>query len=161
MKKKKTEREQLSRDRKTASANARKMEIDKNRFELRPPKIPSPAGTDTDNRAEAAAISTQTLKKTRKKATTDIDDPFKISTRTPRSPPKKGGRGIKTYNDPIDYNFIPYNINNRIIYEYFDDPNELCKRLRLLVSSRMAGNTNHMQEINSIIEELRELKCIV
>lgn len=67
-----------------------------------------------------------------------------------------GGAGMK----PIDSDFIPYNINNRIIYEYFDDPNEICDRLRLLVSSRMAGNSNHMQEINSIVEELRELKCI-
>lgn len=74
---------------------------------------------------------------------------------------KRQGRGLKTNSNSIDFNFIPYNINNRIIYEYFDDPNELCDRLRLLVSSRMAGNTNHMQEINSIIEELRELKCIV
>lgn len=72
----------------------------------------------------------------------------------------KRGRGLKTYNDSIDFNFIPYNANSHIIYEYFDDPNELCERLRLLVSSRMAGNTNHMQEINSIIEELRELGCI-
>lgn len=62
--------------------------------------------------------------------------------------------------NPFDYNFIPYNVKNRIVYEYFDDPNELCERLRLLISSRMAGNSNHMQEINSIIEELRELKCI-
>lgn len=67
---------------------------------------------------------------------------------------KKRGKGM-------DFNFIPYNINNRIIYEYFDDPNELCERLRLLVSSRKAGNTNHMQEINSIIEELRELQYII
>lgn len=61
---------------------------------------------------------------------------------------------------PLDFNFIPYNMKNRVVYEYFDDPNELCDRLRLLISSRMAGNSNHMQEINSIIEELRELKCI-
>lgn len=54
--------------------------------------------------------------------------------------------------------FIPYNPN--IVYEYFDNPNELCDRLRLLVSSRSAGNTNHSQEINSIIEELRELELI-
>lgn len=57
----------------------------------------------------------------------------------------------------IESNFIPYHVNDHIIYEYFDDPNELCERLRLLTSSRAAGNTNHMQEINSIIEELREL----
>lgn len=54
--------------------------------------------------------------------------------------------------------FIPYNPN--IVYEYFDNPNELFDRLRLLVSSRSAGNTNHSQEINSIIEELRELELI-
>lgn len=62
---------------------------------------------------------------------------------------------------PSDFNFIPYNEKNRVIYEYFDDPNELCDRLRLLISSRMDGDSNHMQEINSIVEELRELKCIV
>lgn len=68
----------------------------------------------------------------------------------------KKGKGMKS----INFDFIPYKSNSRIIYEYFDDPNELCERLRLLISSRMAGNTNHMQEINSIIEELREIGCI-
>lgn len=63
----------------------------------------------------------------------------------------KSGSGLES-------NFIPYNPN--IVYEYFDNPNELCDRLRLLVSSRSAGNTNHSQEINSIIEELRELELI-
>lgn len=70
------------------------------------------------------------------------------------------GRGLNNSDKLIDFNFIPYNVKNRIIYEYFDDPNELCDRLQLLVSSRLAGNTNHMQEINSIIEELQELGCI-
>lgn len=50
--------------------------------------------------------------------------------------------------------FIPYNSN--IVYEYYDDPNELCNRLRLLMSSQSAGNNNHNQEINSILEELYE-----
>lgn len=63
----------------------------------------------------------------------------------------KSGRGIE--ND-----FIPYNPN--IVYEYYDDPNELCDRLRLLVSSKGAGNTNHSQEINSIVEELRERRIV-
>lgn len=67
-----------------------------------------------------------------------------------------GGRGMNA----IDFNFIPYDVKNHIVYEYFDDPNKLCDRLRLLVSSRNAGNTNHLQEINSIMDELRELKCI-
>lgn len=59
----------------------------------------------------------------------------------------------------LEKKFIPYNEN--IVYEYYDDPNELCDRLRLLISSKSAGNSNHDQEINSIIEELRELDIIV
>lgn len=54
--------------------------------------------------------------------------------------------------------FIPY--TNNIAYEYYDDANELCDRLYLLISSKTAGNTNHDQEINSIIEELRESDII-
>lgn len=66
---------------------------------------------------------------------------------------------------PLSYNgkglekeFIPY--TNNIAYEYYDDPNEICDRLRLLLSSKAAGNSNHDQEINSIIEELRESNII-
>lgn len=70
---------------------------------------------------------------------------------------KKKGPNREKYGKSLESNFIPYNASDRVIYEYFDDPNELCDRLRLLTSSRSAGNTNHMQEINSIIEELREL----
>lgn len=61
--------------------------------------------------------------------------------------------------DGLERKFIPYSEN--IVYEYYDDPNELCDRLRLLVSSKSAGNTNHDQEINSIIEELRERDIVV
>lgn len=70
------------------------------------------------------------------------------------------GKGLKKNSKLIDFDFIPYEKNNRIIFEYFDDANELCERLKLLISSRMAGNTNHMHEIASIIEELRELDLI-
>lgn len=41
-----------------------------------------------------------------------------------------------------------------------DNPNEICERLKLLVSSKTAGNSNHNQEINSILEELRERHLI-
>lgn len=54
----------------------------------------------------------------------------------------------------LERTFIPYNPN--IVYEYYDDPNELCDRLKLLYSSQNAGNSNHSQEINSIVEELHE-----
>lgn len=58
----------------------------------------------------------------------------------------------------IEFDFIPYNEN--IVHEFYDDPNELCERLHLLIASRAAGNSNHMQEINSIITELREADVI-
>lgn len=54
----------------------------------------------------------------------------------------------------IETEFIPYSEN--VAYEFYDDPNELCDRLRLLIASRAAGNSNHAQEINSLIAELRE-----
>lgn len=63
-----------------------------------------------------------------------------------------------TYGQGLEKDFIPYSQN--IVYEYFDDPNELCERLKLLISSKEAGNSNHDQEINSILEELRELNII-
>lgn len=44
---------------------------------------------------------------------------------------------------------------------YWDDPNELCDRLRLLVTSAETGNTNHKNEILSIVEELTEAKAIL
>lgn len=44
----------------------------------------------------------------------------------------------------------------RMDYVYWDDPNELVDRLRLLVAERSAGNPSHTNEIVSIIEELRE-----
>lgn len=39
--------------------------------------------------------------------------------------------------------------------------NELCKRLRLLLTSRIVGSVDHTPEINTIIAELRELKILV
>lgn len=41
-------------------------------------------------------------------------------------------------------------------YVYWDDPNELVERLKLLIASKDAGNTGLENEIISIIEELRE-----
>ncbi|CAB0041108.1 unnamed protein product [Trichogramma brassicae] len=41
-------------------------------------------------------------------------------------------------------------------FVYWNDPNELVDRLRLLVAEKSAGNNAHDNEITSIIEELRE-----
>ena len=45
-------------------------------------------------------------------------------------------------------------------YIYWDDPNELVERLRLLIAEVSAGNENNVNKIQSIIEELREAKII-
>jgi hypothetical protein len=49
---------------------------------------------------------------------------------------------------------------NPIDYVYWDDPNELVDRLKLLVASQTAGHTGHTNEIISIIEELREIDIV-
>lgn len=66
--------------------------------------------------------------------------------------PKKGGLGLRT--SLPTYKIARNNMN--MDYVYWDDPNELVDRLRLLVAEQSAGNNNHINEIHSIIEELRE-----
>ena len=51
--------------------------------------------------------------------------------------------------------------DNTIDYVYWDDPNELVDRLRLLLASRDVGHTGHDNEIVSIIEELREAALVI
>lgn len=43
---------------------------------------------------------------------------------------------------------------------YWDDPNELVERLKLLIASKTAGNTSLDNEIISIIEELQEIGIV-
>lgn len=50
--------------------------------------------------------------------------------------------------------------NNKIDYVYYDDPNELINRLRLLIASQLAGNDSVNNEILFILEEMRESKII-
>lgn len=63
---------------------------------------------------------------------------------------KRGGRL------PI---FKTYKKNTDLVY--WDDPNELIDRLKILIASKNAGNTNHDNEIISIIEELQEAGIII
>lgn len=65
---------------------------------------------------------------------------------------KKIGNGI------IPTHKIASDKNNE--YIYWNDINELIDRLRLLLSSKQAGHTDHDNEKLSIIEELRE-SCII
>lgn len=41
---------------------------------------------------------------------------------------------------------------------YYDNPNEIVDRLRVLLGSQEAGHTGHENEINAIVEELKELQ---
>lgn len=93
-------------------------------------------------------------KGTRKAALATIE---KLSTSKIKG--KKAGGGMKKpLKSKFDFNFVPFQ-NRKVVYTYFDDVNELCSRLQLLIASRSAGNSNisHIHEISSIIEELREL----
>lgn len=76
---------------------------------------------------------------------------FNVPTQKPwllRSRSGKTGYGLMTLN------------NKKIEYRHFDDYNELVERLKLLIASQRAGNMNHNNEIESILEELREMKVI-
>ena len=66
------------------------------------------------------------------------------------------GSGIKT-NIPSAAKLT----DNETDYVYWNDPNELVDRLRLLDASRRADNNAHDNEILSIIEELREAGLII
>lgn len=57
-------------------------------------------------------------------------------------------------------NYKSVNKSAKFNYTYWDDPNELVNRLRILIASHSAGHTGHENEIISIIEELREAKII-
>lgn len=79
---------------------------------------------------------------------------------------KGNGLGVTSggciYKKP-QMNYKSLSLKNRvgkINYTYWDDPNELVDRLRILLASKSAGHTGHENEMISIIEELREAKII-
>ena len=47
------------------------------------------------------------------------------------------------------------------VHEYYNDLNELVSRLKLLIASSAAGNNSHMNEITSILDQLRMHDIIV
>lgn len=85
-------------------------------------------------------------------------------------PLKHGGGGsrfcgTKRKRNMLQTNYMTLNNNNKrtktVNYTYWDNPNELVERLKLLVASQEAGHNGHNNEIISIIEELREANIIV
>lgn len=79
----------------------------------------------------------------------------------------KGNRGFK-YKEIISKLFPSTYVGSGLMkvnlnkpnYIYWDNPNEIVDRLKLLIASQQAGNNNLSNEIVSIIEELKEAKII-
>lgn len=55
---------------------------------------------------------------------------------------------------------IPFIKNEKTIHISNDNPNELCDRLRMLLTL-FTNDVKHAEEINSIINKLRELEILV
>lgn len=81
--------------------------------------------------------------------------PIASSSNATLATPRKGDKTIHHKGGSL----MTLNLN-KSNYIYWDDPNELVDRLRLLISSSLAGHSNHNNEIMSIIEELREANII-
>lgn len=73
-------------------------------------------------------------------------------------PGKTRGGSLKKLQ--TNYKRVNQHEDSSFDYVYWDNPNELVDRLRLLKASQAAGHTGHDNEIISIIEELREAKII-
>ncbi|XP_050518267.1 uncharacterized protein LOC126892672 [Diabrotica virgifera virgifera] len=79
----------------------------------------------------------------------DLNKSFRRNTVSGR---EEVGSGIPTHWEDSD---------DHVQYVYWDDPNELCERLKLLMAEQKAGNTASLNnEIVAIINELREADII-
>ncbi len=87
------------------------------------------------------------INSSRSKKYTGIISPIFAGIKLPLTP--KYGKGLYTKR-----------LGNSML-QYWDDPNELIDRLKLLEASRLAGNTGVKNEIFSIVEELREAGYII
>lgn len=94
----------------------------------------------------------KTLKKNLKE---NLQKPFMSHASTIR----KHRKSIMLGDGLPDLSMKKFNTCNNML-SYWNDPNELVDRLRLLISSKSAGHTGHNNEIISIIEELREANII-
>lgn len=105
-------------------------------------------GTRRRRRPRKSAIDRPSPIVKRKKELKPVKQPKRINQ-------PKNGKGM------IPSDLMRYDRNEHVRYTYWDDPNELVDRLRLLMASQAAGHTGHTNEIISIIEELRESKIVV
>lgn len=75
----------------------------------------------------------------------------------PRGGAKQGGTLRKKF---LQTDYMIHDRSKKANYTFWDDPNELVERLKLLIASQEAGHSGHNNEIISIIEELREANII-
>lgn len=73
---------------------------------------------------------------------------------------KKCRKKIRKHKNSLETDFLFLKRKTTPDFVFWDNPNELIDRLKLLLSSQSAGNNAHTNEINSIVEELREAKII-
>lgn len=129
-----------------------------------PPKPFEPSTSSQSKSLEAITLSPPKpiAQSTRNRLSLRVTDPATGAiSKTGQLLKKKSSKSSSVKRgDGFDFNFVRYCPKNMVIPQYFNDPNELVSRLKLLILSKKAGNSNHSQEIHSIIEELRELKCI-
>lgn len=137
-----------------------------------------PIEISDDGEEEGGAVALDSSKPTKKKTSaavkkertrfdfeeedgTDVENQprkFRVKARPSSTTTNKN---LKRGNGMIPTNAMQHSNNEYISYTYWDDPNELVNRLRLLVASKSAGHSGHTNEIMSIIEELREAGIIV
>lgn len=80
------------------------------------------------------------------------------------NPTHQSRQDMDTYSDILSRAVTGSGIlltNAKPKYVYYDDPNEIVDRLRILLASQQAGNNAHEDEINSIMEELNEIKPVL
>lgn len=75
---------------------------------------------------------------------------FEESGKKKKSSPSSSGSGL----------YKKYRGRSKVQMVYYDDPNELVERIRLLLASRQSGSSAHRNELISLLEELRELRIL-
>lgn len=108
--------------------------------------------------AMAAAKRTQ-LKRTLSESSSSSSTLPKKSTTIKRTQSTRGQSSTKKSGAGLD-NILMQVSSNPVDYVYWDDPNDLVERLRVLIAETQAGHTGHHNEIYFIIEELREASIV-
>lgn len=80
------------------------------------------------------------------------DNLFQTTSTSPLHP-------VESSNDATSLSITKHSIN--ITHNNPNNPNELCDKLRLLLSTMIDGDVKHREEMNAIVTRLRELNILV